>query len=576
MGKVLGLDSQRNIVINDRNCLCALSALNDNGFLAWSSGVVSEFAWFCLYCRKYVEFRIDRAQNGSVTQRILLPDAANKKMGTNRKKERNRGWIYSVVVSPKTTLVFLAIFAIFLTLGMIVPQASDTGTPEEYPLTIHGYPSINSLLSISDLFHAWYFALTVSLFALHLMICIAHRLGVIIKRPSFRLFTREDLLQRDYSFTVSCPSESVGTDIEKTLKKFGFGNPKYYSEDARLKRVVCEKGFPFRWLSWLYHACILALIIGFCVTYLLAFEEKSALAVGGRESFGLRSAQTNYAALQRILGLEPKETQLPIEIELDDLVTEYMRRPALRYPEKAGGRSPSVWRLGENTVRYEMAEDSIALRNRFSELSIYRDGELVSEKKVGIGDPLRYAGLTIHQVESDYKFSLNVGDTTIEGISEGELFSLPQMEGEFRLVSPCKGILLGHKGEIEILAPSAMLQYRPPSGPATGNWADVGRLTIGRSAEVMRTEMILSDFREKIILRSRYDPALPFLWFAGAAVLVLMALRIYLPWYQLRCHADTSSGRLLVTVSIRMVGLLAQPEQLKEKLIDALRAPPPQ
>jgi hypothetical protein len=53
--------------------------------------------------------------------------------------------------------------------------------------------------------------------------------------------------------------------------------------------------------------------------------------------------------------------------------------------------------------------------------------------------------------------------------------------------------------------------------------------------------------------------------------MLLMGLRIYMPWYQVHCHVDRMNGRTLITVSIRMVGLFARPERLKLRMSDALR-----
>ena len=92
---------------------------------------------------------------------------------------------------------------------------------------------------------------------------------------------------------------------------------------------------------------------------------------------------------------------------------------------------------------------------------------------------------------------------------------------------------------------------------------------MGQSAEVMHAEMVLRRLKERGIVGYRHDPGVPLLRASIAVLILVMALRIYLPWYQIRCHADDSTDRTLVTISIRMVGLFARTEREKQKLCDA-------
>ncbi len=488
---------------------------------------------------------------------------------SKRDETRDRGGLYRTMVSIKTSLVFLGVFAFLFFVGTVFPQNSDPDRLDRYRDAGGKFVALVGGLDLLDLFHSWYFTLAASLFALHLLLCSIHRLGVLRKRPKFGLFTRESLLHREHSFSVSNSADGTGPDIEKTLKRMGFRRLRYYSEDANVKRVVSEKGIPFRWVSWAYHLCILVAIGGFCVTYLLAFEDSLTIAAGERKAVPLNSPTTAWRRLTRLLGHPAKLHPKHVEVELESFVTEYTQKPTLQYPDEPANRLSAAWGLRGQTVGYKLTGDSLYPRDWFSRLKVYEDGRLVAQKRIEVNDPLRYAGLTFYQEGYEYKFDLRIGTETLNDILADKPFTVLQMEGEFRVRTPRVGTLYGYDGTVAPLSPSAKLQYRPPAGEVGRKWSTVAELPLGRPVEAMRAQMTLTNLRESSVLSYRYDPAVPPLWVSTTFLMILMALRIYMPWYQVRCHVDSLSGRSLITVSIRMVGLFARPERVKQKLCDA-------
>ncbi len=481
------------------------------------------------------------------------------------------GSLYRTLVSTKTSLVFLAIFAILFFIGTVFPQSSEPDRLEGYSKAGGKFASLVGALDLLNLFHSWYFTLFAALFALHLVLCCIHRLNMLRRRPRFRQFLREELLQREHSFSVSCSSDGAVMDIEKTLRRFGFRHLRHYSEDAYVKRVVSEKGLPFRWLSWTYHVCILLAIGGFCITYLLAFEGEVTLPVGQRKPVPLNPDVTKWSTLAKLFGRGTDAKPRNVEVELDKFTPEYVQWPSLEYPEKPTKRWAATWKSrGRMTPKYKLDADSIFPRDWFSTLKVYEDGNLVREKTIQVNDPLRYAGLTFYQAGYEYEFDVRIGGENLKSIPAGEPFTIPEMEGEFRLETPRIGTLFRYDGKVEILSPSARLQYRPPTGAAPGRWQTVTSLPLGRPVKAMHAEMTLTNLKESSVLSYRYDPSVPLLWLVTSAIMLLMALRIYVPWYQVWCHADSSTGRTIVTVSIRMVGLFARPERIKQKLCDVL------
>jgi cytochrome c biogenesis protein len=480
-------------------------------------------------------------------------------------------WLYRLSVSMKTSLAFLAVFGILFFLGTVFPQSSDPDRLEQYREAGGKMIALVDAFDLLNIFRSRYFGVITLLFVLHLLLCAIHRLRFLRRRTPIRLFSSRDLLRSGSSFAVVCSQQAFGADIEKVLRRIGFKRRKYYSEDARATRIVCEKGLPYRWLSWLYHICILTSIIGFALSYLFAFENYLALEVGETTSVSVRSDDTNWHKLMERLDRRVQPNSREIELRLDNFISEHTEKLKLIYPAEAINRLSAAWGLGGQSVYYEMPDNPLYPRDWFSEISVLENGMLVKDKKIEVNDPLRYAGLTFYQMGYEYSFDLRAGEEIIEGITAGSPFTIPQMEGEFRIRSPRIGILFRYDGTVEKLTPSADLQHRPPSEKEKSEWATAGTLPIGDPTEIMRVGMVLDNLREGSVLSYRFDPGVPLLWIAGMGLVILMTARIYLPWYQLRCHVNVSDDHARVTVSIRMMGLLARPERVQQRLARALK-----
>ncbi|GAB4353060.1 MAG: cytochrome c biogenesis protein ResB [Candidatus Abyssubacteria bacterium] len=482
--------------------------------------------------------------------------------------ERRRSSLYRPMVSIKTSLVFLGIFALLFFIGTIFPQSSDPDRLERYRAAGGKLVEVVGALDLLNIFHTWYFAALSGLFTLHLLLCSIERLGALRKRPKFALFTKDDLLKRDHSFSIACPANERTHEIENILRSLGFRRVRYYSEDSSITRVIVEKGLPFRWLSWLYHLCILASIIGFLLTYLYAFEGELTIPVGERKTVSLASSSGVLRALHpHFKDEKPRPDQ--IEVELVDFITEYTEKPVLHYSDTLRNRFFAAWGLAGKSITYSLSRNSLYPRDWFSILRVYRNGTLVKTKKIEVNDPLRYAGHTFYQIGYDYQFNLKVGEETLSDIQANAPFSIPAIEGDLRLRTPKVGVLFRYDGRLQILSPSATLEYRPPREPRT--WSTVAELRLNQPKEVMQTQLTMTGFRESSVLSYRYDPGVPLLWIATAALMILMTLRLYVPWYQVRCHSETSNGRTLVTAGIRMVGLFARPDRIMQKLSDELQ-----
>lgn len=481
-----------------------------------------------------------------------------------------QGRFYGVLISSKTFIALLAIFAIFLFIGWLFHWNYDLHGLARY--TEEGKQFVR-LVDPPGLFQHTYVKLleaVVLLFLLHFIFCIAHRFGTIRSRALFRLFSREDLLQRDYSFSLSYPAGIGDLDIESALRAIGFRKPKYYSEDAHAKRVVCEKGFPFKWLSWLYHICILLAIAGFILESCFSSAGYLAISVGEKKTIVFGHPLRNGQKILELWTREDIVRSKKFDVVLEEFMAESIQGPVLRYPDNSTSKFLATWGFGEQALNYYVPEERLYPRNWLSVLGIYEDGEPVMKKEIRVSAPFRYKNLTFCQIGCEYRFDINVGGETLKGILVEEPFSMPQMEGSFRIRNPRAGTVFTDDEKMHISTPSVELQHRPPTNQTEREWITVGKLALGKMTDIMHAEMMLENLKEISVLGYRYGPGIPVHWIACAAALFLMIFRIYLPWYQVRCHADDSTGQSLITVSIRMVGLFARPKGLKHKITETL------
>lgn len=480
-------------------------------------------------------------------------------------------WLYRTLVSLKTSLVFLAFLGILFFLGTVFPQSTDPDRLEHYRQAGGKLIGLVDALDLLNIFRSRYFGVITLLFMLHLLLCSIHRLGLLRRRSSIRMFTREDVLRHGQSFSIVSPQPSDRVDIEKVLGQIGFRRRKYYSEDRRVVRIVSERGLPYRWLSWLYHVCFMLAIVGFVLSYLFAFEDYLTIGAGETTSVALRSDDTNWRTLVGDRWPEDATQPRTIELKLERFISEYTEKLELAYPDSPIQRSLAVWGLGTAPVHYEMPADPLYPRDWFSKLSVFENGRLAKRQTIEVNDPLRYAGVTFYQMGYDYQFDLSVGQETIENVKAGVPFTIPQMEGEFRIKDPRMGMLFAYDGTVKKLAPRATLQHRPPSGKLKAAWTTAGNLPIGRPTEIMHVPLKLDNLKVSSVLSYRFDPGMPLLWVAGIGLIILMAARIYFPWYQLRCHVEGVGEQTQVAVSVRMMGLLARPARMQQKLCNVLQ-----
>ncbi len=481
-----------------------------------------------------------------------------------------QGRFYSVLVSGKTLTALLAIFTIFLLVGWLFHRKYGPHGLAQYIGETREFVLPGDTSALFQLAYTALFAMVIVFFLLHLIFCLAHRFGTIRRRPLFRLFSREDLMQRDYSFSLSSPARVGDLDIEGALRAVGFRKPAYYSEDAHAKRVVCEKGFPFRWVSWLYHVCILLAVVGFIFNSSSSDSGYLAISVGERKTMVFDHPLQNW---RKLLGLSAREDggrSKTFEVVLEEFMTESTQGLVLRYPESLASRFLATWGFDEQPLHYHVSEETLYPRNWLSALRVYEDGEPAKKEEVRISAPMRYKNLSFCQIGCEYRFDVNVGGETLKGILVGEPFSMPQMEGSFRIRNPRVGAVFRNDEKVHVSIPSFELQHRPLTNRTEHEWVTVGRLTLGKPVNIMHADMIFEDMKEVSILGYRHGPGIPVHWIACAAALLLMSFRIYLPWYQVRCHADDATGQSLVAVSVRMVGLFARPTSLQHKITETL------
>jgi hypothetical protein len=247
-----------------------------------------------------------------------------------------------------------------------------------------------------------------------------------------------------------------------------------------------------------------------------------------------------------------------------------MQHPVLQYPDGIRAKFLAAWGREEKAVTYSTEEHTFHPKTWNSVLRIYEDGELARRDHVATDAALRYRNVTFNQVGCIPRFDLQAGDLLISGIPADHPFTIPEMEGEFRLRNPRIGTLSSDDTTTSPSTPSAELQYRPPSVGSEPEWEPVAELLLGAPIEVMHSNLLLANLKLHSVINYNYGPQASYVWAAMAGVLIFMVLRLYLPWYQVRCHIEDSADQSVITISIRMVGLLARPQRLKQRISSAL------
>lgn len=473
--------------------------------------------------------------------------------GPNRLKDKSpegfRGllkWIRRQLSSINTSLYILGVLALFFVVGTIFPQG---GGIEDYRNAGGRFFFLVETFSLLDLFASPLFLIAAFILFLNLAVCTWDRYAPLFAKKSF---------PREFSptHTFELPGKTdPREEAQRILKdRLGF---RVVSSDG--DRVVMEKGIPYKWLTWIYHAGIILCFAGFLVSYLFAFEDEIKLRPGRPETIAPKTVSKASGLLNKTAEKED------FQLVLDEFLTEHAQSPRLNYPKDKISRLAMA--LGWKMPEYELKDDSFFPKDWKSRLRVVQGGKTVLEKTIEVNDPLRYGGYTFYQADFEQRLKIRMDESPFAlDAKAGEELIAPGLDSTLKFGSLRTGTLFKLDGTTEKLRAFVTVK-RVLKEPVDGkNSEDLGKLELDSSLVVDGHMISLAGFEETSVLTYRHDPGVTLLWWAGIIVLAAMALRFYGSWYMIFYTIDHTGHSPALKVHIRAKGLGADAEKLAKRI----------
>jgi hypothetical protein len=465
-------------------------------------------------------------------------------------------WSYRKLSSMRVSVYILALLLPFYVLGTIFPQGGDIGLYEEAGGKLLGVVRLFDLLNI---FQSPWFLVPALLLFTNILVCAYDRFFSLIIRTG----PVPETLRPE--FIIPLGSHMDEAAVERVLEeKLGFrdvppsGGGKGGEGGKGSPWKVKEKGFSYRWLTWLYHFGFVMCFVGFILTGLFLVEGTMTLEKGEPE--GITSDEE-----EKLGWFRRTEHAIPdFKLVLDEFITEYTELPQLDYPEDNVSRLAVA--LGWKAPSYRIKAESLFPKDWKSALRVVRDDETVYEKTIEVNDPLRFGGYTFYQVgfEQILKIGVDKNPILLETKTNEEL-ELPGIEGSFKFGTLRTGTLTRIDGTVEKLKPFVMVKRTIKDGDKERT-EELGKLELKGSITVKGRKVRFAGAREDSVLSYRYDPGVPLLWVAGILVFSVMSLRCFGRWYMLAYRVEEVAGARNLLVWISGKGLSADPEKLRNRL----------
>jgi cytochrome c biogenesis protein len=307
------------------------------------------------------------------------------------------------------------------------------------------------------------------------------------------------------------------------------------------------------------------------------FAVREAEVDGVRFLYGDRHRWTKLATLISHLGLilflvagavtsRFGDEQGLVVAEGDTLTVQPIGTPGLLLVQNNGFEAPGLFETG-------MAADFV------TDLSVYRDGELLARKSIRVNDPLAAGGYTFHQNGFGPAPVLRIRD--LEG---GILWLGPSPMTDQAgglpfgtLAVPGREIglqlLLDRTAEgvgTLLLLPYVVVGTNPDGTPQIETGFPL-TVTAGATAtfEALGFDVTIEGFSEYTLLIAKKDPGQGIVWFAFASLIVGLAITFYLPRRRVWARLDARGELALVGRSDRYVDFEREFSRLVDDLVRA-------
>ncbi len=461
------------------------------------------------------------------------------------------GYIYKKLSSLSASVYILGLMIFFYVIGTIFPQGENM---DDYIKAGGKYIFLVNVFNLLDFFSSPLFLLLALILFLNLVICSYERYLALF---SPRVFPKT--FEPTHTFYLTQNIKDAASEVRQILREeLGF---RLIEKDNPW--IVMEKGLPYRWLTWIYHAGIIICFLGIALTYLFAFEGDLTLKP-------LVPTPVSPDTAGRLTSLwKGKEGFAGFNLMLDDFTAEYTETPHLDYPKDKISRL--AMGLGWQVPAYKITDESLSPRAWKSRVRIIKGGQQALEQVIDVNYPLRYGGYTFYQIGFEQTLKIRVDDNPIplETKADEDLF-VPGMDTPLKF-SPLKdGLLYRLDGGVEKLKPFTIVKRRVKTEQEEVRYEDAGRLELGDSIELDGKRIALSNLTEASTLSYRYDPGAKILWWAGLPVLIAMGLRFFGGWYMIAYNLYEQDRITCLDIYLVTKGLGAGPERLKSRLEKAL------
>lgn len=476
----------------------------------------------------------------------------NPAIPSKRPPQKREGLLrrcYKKLSSVRTSIYLLGLMALFYVVGTIFPQGEELG---EYIKAGGKLVPLVRLLGLLDLFSSPLFVVLALIFLLNLIICSYERYRSLKAKRVF-----PDTFEPTHSFALTHDLAEARIEVRRALREdLGF---KLLSKE--IPWTVMERGVPYRWLTWLYHAGIIVCFAGFLTTYLFAFEDSVTLKPDKPQTITPEAG----GRLKKLFGSKIRPTEF--QLLQEEFSTEYVQSPNLNYPDDKISRLAVG--LGWKGPAYELKEDSLAVKGWKAKVRVVNGKKNLLNKTVEVNDPLRYGGYTFYLVDYEQNVKVRVGDNPIllEGKADEELI-VPGIEAPLKFEKLKTGVVYRLDNAIENLKPYTVVKRvsKTKGQKEGGKEEELGKMEVGGSIEIDGRRITFVDFDEAPVLNYRYDPGVPPLWFGGIFVLALMCGRFYGGWCMIAYEIEEKKSIVYLNLYISTKGLGADGEKVAKKI----------
>jgi cytochrome c biogenesis protein ResB len=424
---------------------------------------------------------------------------------------------YRAFISTKISLFLLALLAIVMLVGTIVPQLPLGGSEEDY-IASWGFGKFARLYAwgLMDIFHTPWFLFLGFVTFLQLLLCTIDGFTTLRRRA----VASPDILRMGARRVLDVTDDSTQRLCD-VLAGRGFRTTSFSEGGSDI--VVAQRGLPSRLVSILYHLALFLFVIGFVLTARYVQMGDFYLYPGERRSLPKGQFARGTAEGDSF------------ELELKEFITE------------------QTW-----------FNESYFPRDWKSSLVVYEGGEEKTRETIEVNTPLRYAGITVYQYDfrQDFKLQVSVDDTMESGQGAGALqagatpvpsvvsgsayekFRVPGRIEEFMVRTIYVGTLFDKGDEPEPIVPNTTLYVYKEDAPMGRE--KLGTLVQDEPLSALGLTFTLTEVREASGLNWRRDPGIPLLWFAFITFMLGMGVRVFLPSYKLTFLHDREAKKVYV------------------------------